>query len=72
MHMLYQIVTSTFVYSLYEEDYYPILHIFNLASEESKDIMFSVQILDILTFDSEVSPEDCADVEELLKVCRTR
>ena len=72
MHFLYQIITSAYVYSLYEEDYYPILHIFNLTSEESKDIMFPIQILDILTLDPEVSPEDYADVEELLKACRIR
>ena len=70
MHFLYQIVTSVFAYTLYEEDYYPVLHITNLDTEETKDITHSSEILDILTFDPEVSPEEYDVFEELVSVCR--
>ena len=70
MHYLYQIVTSAFAYTLYEEDYYPVLHITNLDTEETKDIIHTSEILDILTFDQEVSPEDYDMFEELVSVCR--
>ena len=72
MHFLYQIITSAYIYSLYEEEGDVFLHVLNLGTKKSRDIMFSVQILDILTLDPEVSPEDYADVEELLKACRIR
>ena len=72
MHFLYQIVTSAFIYSLYEEEGDAFLHVLNLSTKRSRDIMFPVQILDILTLDPEVSPENCADVEKLLKVYRIR
>lgn len=70
MHFLYQIVTSVFAYTLYEEDYYPVLHITRLDTEETKDIIHSSEILDILTFDPEVTPEDYDTFEELVSVCR--
>lgn len=66
MHFLYQIVTSAYIYSLYEEEEEVFLHVLNLGTKKSRDIMLSDQILDVLFFDLEVAPEDYDTVEELV------
>lgn len=70
MNFLYQIVTSVFAYTLYEEDCYPVLHMTNLFTEESKDFIHSSEILEILTFDPEISLEDYEIIEDLVSCCR--
>ena len=66
MHFLYQIITSAYIYSLYEEEGDVFLHVLNLGTKKSRDIMLSSQILDVLFFDSEVTPKDYDTVEELV------
>ena len=66
MHFLYQIITSAYIYSLYEEEGDVFLHVLNLGTKKSRDIMLSSQILDVLFFDSEVTPKDYDIVEELV------
>ena len=70
MHFLYQIVTSMFIYSLYEEEEEVFLHAINLRTKESEDIFNEEDILNILTFDPEVSPEDYETAEELVSEYR--
>lgn len=70
MHFIYQIVTASYVYTLYEEDEYPLLHVLNLGTEKTRNIIKSDQILDILFFDSQVSPEDYQVIEDFVSVCR--
>lgn len=66
MHFLYQIITASYIYSLYEEEGDVFLHVLNLGTQKSRDIMLSSQILDVLFFDPEVTPEDYDTVEELV------
>ena len=66
MHFLYQIITSAYIYSLYEEEGDVFLHVLNLGTKKSRDIMLSSQILDVLFFDSEVTSEAYDTVEELV------
>lgn len=66
MHYLYQIVTSSFVYTLYEEDYRFILHILNLKNEESTDVLKIDKILDTLSKDTEISHDDLLEVEDVI------
>ena len=66
MHFLYQIITSAYIYSLYEEEGDVFLHVLNLGTKKSRDIMLSSQILDVLFFDPEVTSEDYDTVEELV------
>ena len=66
MHFLYQIVTTAYIYSLYEEEGDVFLHVLNLGTKRDRDIMLSSQILDVLFFDPEVTPEDYDTVEELV------
>lgn len=70
MNFLYQIVTSNYVYTLYEEDEYPLLHVKDLHTNRTRDITNKERILDILFFDSEVSTSDYEDCEGLVSVCR--
>ena len=70
MNFIYQIVTASYVYTLYEEDEYPLLHVLNLRTEATRDITKTDQILDILFFDSQVSPEDYQVIEDFVSVCR--
>ena len=70
MNFIYQIVTASYVYTLYEEDEYPLLHILNLGTEKTRGIIKTDQILDILFFDSQVSPEDYQVIEDFVSVCR--
>ena len=66
MHFLYQIITSAYIYSLYEEEGDVFLHVLNQGTKKSRDIMLSSQILDVLFFDPEVTPKDYDTVEELV------
>ena len=70
MHFLYQIVTSLYVYSLYEEDSHALLHVVNLRTEKSRDITDPDQILEILFFNPEVTPQDYEVVEDLVSCCK--
>ena len=70
MHFLYQILTSVYVYTLYEEDEYIFLHVKNLHNNKTRDITKSDRILDVLFFDSEVTPEGYETVEELVSEYR--
>ena len=66
MNFLYQIVTSSYVYTLYEEDTHVFLHVLNLRTEKSTDIFNITKILDILNEDTEVSIHDFDEIEDIL------
>ena len=67
MHFLYQIITSAYIYSLYEECEDVLLHVKDLRNGmKTRDITESDRILDVLFFDSEVTPEDYETVEKLV------
>ena len=66
MHFLYQIITSAYVYSLYEEDDHVFLHVLNLKNEESSDIFGTPKIVAILSEDTEVSFEDLIEVDDII------
>ena len=65
MNFLYQIITSAYVYTLYEEDGHILLHVLNLKNEESSDI-FGIKIMDILSEDTEVSFADLIEVDDII------
>lgn len=66
MNFLYQITTSSYVYTLYEEDSHIFLHVLNLGTEESIDVFNVTKILDILNEDTEVSFDDLIEMETIL------
>lgn len=66
MHFLYQIVTSTYIYSLYEEDKQIFLHVLNLRTEESTDVFGNTIILDVLNEDLEVTYDDIVEVHDII------
>ena len=66
MNFLYQITTSSYVYTLYEEEGHMFLHVLNLRTEESTDIFKIIKILDILNEDTEVSIYDFDEIEAIL------
>lgn len=66
MHFLYQIVTSAYIYSLYEEEEKVFLHVLNLKTEETSDIFGIPKILAILSEDTEVSFEDLIEVDDII------
>ena len=66
MHFLYQIITSAYIYSLYEEEGDVFLHVLNLKNEESSDIFGITKILDILNEDTEVSFADIIEVDDII------
>lgn len=70
MNFLYQIVTSSNVYTLYEEDRI-FLHVLNLKNEESSDIFGITKILDILHEDAEISFDDIIEIEDLVTTVLT-
>ena len=65
MNFLYQIITSAYVYTLYEEDDHVFLHILNLKNEETSDI-FGIKIMGILSEDPEVSFADLIEVDDII------
>ena len=66
MHFLYQIVTSTYIYSLYEEEGDVLLHVLNLRTKESTDVLGDTFILDVLNEDPEVTYEDIVEVHDII------
>ena len=66
MHFLYQIVTSLFVYSLYEEEGEVFLHVLNLKAGESTDVFGDTMILDTLNEDVEVTLDDIVEVHDII------
>lgn len=66
MNFLYQIVTSTYVYTLYEEDNRIFLHILDLRTEESKDVFGITKILGILHEDTEIPFDDIIEIEDVI------
>ena len=68
MHFLYQIITSAYIYTLYEEDGYIFLHVLNLRTEESTDVFGVPKIIDILSEDTEVSFEDLIEVDDITSI----
>ena len=66
MNFLYQIVTSSYVYTLYEEDSHIFLHILNLRTEETSDIFEITKLITILSEDTEVSFADLIEVDDII------
>ena len=66
MNFLYQIITSAYVYTLYEEDDHIFLHVLNLRTEESTDVFGVTKLIDILSEDTEVSFADLIEVDDII------
>ena len=66
MHFLYQIVTSMFIYTLYEEEEQVFLHALNLRAGESTDVFGDTMILDTLNEDPEVTLDDIVEVHDII------
>lgn len=66
MHFLYQIVTSAYIYSLYEEEGEVFLHVLDLKTEESNDVFGVTIILDVLNEDPEVTLDDIVEVHDVI------
>ena len=71
MHFLYQIITSAYVYSLYEEEGEVFLHVLNLRTEESTDEFVINKIMSILYNDAEVSLDDWIEVDDIVTAMLT-
>lgn len=71
MHFLYQIVTSGYIYSLYEEEGDVFLHILNLRTKESSDIFDVTKIMDALNEDVEVSFDDVIEMDDIITTVLT-
>ena len=71
MHFLYQIVTSMFIYSLYEEEEQVFLHVLNLRAGESTDVFSVAKIMDTLNEDPEVAFEDIIEVDDIITTVLT-
>lgn len=68
MHFLYQIVTSLFIYSLYEEEEEVFLHVLNLRAGESTDVFGVTKIMDTLNEDPEVAFKDIIEVDDIISM----
>ena len=68
MNFLYQIITSAYVYSLYEEEGDVFLHVLNLRTEESTDVFKISKLMDILSEDTEVSFEDVVEIDDIISI----
>lgn len=66
MNFIYQIITSAYVYTLYEEDRHFLLHILNLKNEESTDVLVINKIMSILYDDAEVPLDDWIAVDDIV------
>ena len=66
MHFLHQIITSTYVYTLYEEERNVFLHVLNLRTEESTDVSGVTIVMDILNEDPEVTFDDLNEVHDII------
>ena len=71
MNFLYQIITSMFVYTLYEEDKQLVLHVLNLGTEESTDVLVINKIMSMLYDDAEVSLDDWIAVDDIVTTILT-
>ena len=68
MNFLYQIITSMYVYTLYEEDEHVLLHVLDLKNNETSDILESSKIMAILSEDPEVSFKDIIEVDDITSI----
>ena len=68
MNFLYQIITSAYVYTLYEEDEHVLLHILDLKNEETSNVFGIPKIMDILSEDTEVSFADLIEVDDTISI----
>ena len=66
MHFLYQIVTSAYIYSLYEEEGCVFLHVLDLRTEESTDVFGVTKIMDALSEDTEISFDDVIEMDDII------
>ena len=66
MNFLYQIITSAYAYTLYEEDGHIFLHVLNLKNEETTDVFGVTKLMDILSEDTEVSFADLIEVDDII------
>ena len=66
MHFLYQIVTSMFIYTLYEEEGDIFLHVLNLRAGESTDVFEVTKLMNILYEDAEVTLDDWIAVDDIV------
>lgn len=66
MNFLYQIITSAYVYSLYEEDKQVFLHVLNLRTEESTDVSGVTIVMDVLNENPEVTLDDIVEVHDII------
>ena len=66
MNFLYQITTSAYVYTLYEEDSHIFLHVLNLKNEETTDVFGVTKLMDILSNDTEVAFDDIIEVDDII------
>ena len=66
MHFLYQIITSMYVYTLYEEDKQVFLHVLNLKNEETSDVSGVTIVMDVLNEDPEVTFDDIVEVHDII------
>ena len=71
MNFLYQITTPSFVYTLYEEDKHVFLHILNLRTEESTDVLVVNKIMSILYDDAEVPLDDWIAIDDIVTTILT-
>ena len=71
MNFLYQIITSAYVYTLYEEDKQLVLHVLNLETEESNDVLVINKIMSMLYDDAEVSLDDWIAVDDIVTALLT-
>ena len=66
MHFLYQIVTSSHVYTLYEEEGDILLHVLNLRTKESANYIGNTILMDVLNEDPEVTLDDIVEVHDII------
>ena len=66
MHFLYQIITASYIYSLYEEEGDVFLHVLDLRTEESTDVFGDTIIMDTLNEDPEVTYDDIVEVHDII------
>ena len=71
MNFLYQIITSAYVYTLYEEDGRIFLHVLNLKNEETTDVFGVTKLVNILSEDPEVNFEDLIEVDDIITTVLT-
>ena len=68
MNFLYQIITSMYVYTLYEEDGHVFLHILNLRNEETSDVLGIPKIMNSLSEHTEISFKELIEVDDIISI----